>query len=59
MRLRRTLAKMGLAGKKVAVEDICSTRGTIARAFLEDVVFIAATHAARKPERVFALEISS
>ena len=59
MRLRGTLAKMRFVSKKVAAEDICGTRGTIARALPEDVVFVAATHAASKPERVFALEISS
>jgi hypothetical protein len=59
VRLRGTLAKMRFVGKKVAAEDICSTWGAIARVFLEDVVFVAAMHAARKPERVFVLEISS
>jgi len=60
MRLGSAFMRVRLVGKKVAAEDICSTRGAIARrALLEDVVSVVAMHAAREPERAFALEISS
>ena len=59
VRLRGTLAKMRFVSEQVAVEDIGGTWGTVARAFPEDVFFNAAKHAASKPDRAFALEISS